>query len=45
MFIEAKNSENENENKINSYLEIIDLDETKEKILAYKCYEKIAYYI
>ena len=41
LFIEAKNSENENENKINSYLEIVDLDETKEKLWAYKCYEEI----
>ena len=41
LFIEAKNSENEYEKKINSYLEIIDLDETKEKLWAYKCYEEI----
>ena len=43
MFIEAKNSENENENenKINLFLEIVDLDETKEKLWAYKCFEEI----
>jgi hypothetical protein len=41
MFLEAKNSEDENENKIKLYLEIIDLDETKEKLWAYKCYEEI----
>jgi len=39
MFIEAKNSEDEN--KINLFLEIIDLDETKEKIYSYKCYGEI----
>ena len=41
MFIEAKNSEKENEDKINLFLEIVDLDETKEKLWAYKCYEEI----
>ena len=39
MFIEAKSSENEN--KIKLYLEIAGLDETKEKLWAYKCYEEI----
>ena len=43
MFIEAKNSEDGN--KINLFLEIIDLDETKEKIYSYKCYEEYAFYI
>ena len=39
MFLDAKNSEGEN--KINLYLDIINLDETKEKIWSYKCYEEI----
>ena len=39
MFLNAKNSEGEN--KINLYLDIIKLDEAKEKIWSYKCYEEI----
>ena len=43
MFIEAKNTDpdDKSEKKINSYLDIINLDETKEKIYSYKCYEEI----
>ena len=39
MFLEVKNSEKEN--KIELYLDIINLDETKEKIWSYKSYEEI----
>ena len=39
MFINAKNSVNEN--KINLYLDIISLDESKEKVWSYKCYQEI----
>ena len=39
MFHEAQNSENENQ--INLYLDIISLDESKEKIWSYKCYQEI----
>ena len=39
MFIEAQNSEKED--KINLFSEIINLDETKEKIYSYKGYEEI----
>ena len=39
MFINAKNSVNEN--KIDLYLDIISLDESKEKIWSYKCYQEI----
>lgn len=39
MFINAKNSEGEN--KISLYLDIISLDESKEKIWSYKCYQEI----
>ena len=39
MFSNAKNSVNEN--KINLYLDIINLDESKEKTWSYKCYQEI----
>ena len=39
MFIEAQNSEEEN--KISLFSEIINIDETKEKIYSYKGYEEI----
>ena len=39
MFINAKNSVNEN--KLNLYSDIISLDESKEKIWSYKCYHEI----
>ena len=39
MFLNAKNSVNEN--KINLYLDIISLDESKEKVWSYKCYQEI----
>ena len=39
MFLEAKNSENEN--KLALYSDIISLDESKEKIWSYKCYQEI----
>ena len=39
MFLHAKNEVNENQ--INLYLDIINLDESKEKIWTYKCYEEI----
>ena len=38
MFISAKNS---NENQLSLYLDIIGLDESKEKIWSYKCYQEI----
>ena len=38
MFINAKNS---NENQLSLYLDIIGLDESKEKIWSYKCYQEI----
>ena len=38
MFISAKNS---NENQLSLYLDIIGLDESKEKIRSYKCYQEI----
>ena len=43
MFIEAKNTDpdDKSEKKINSYLDIVNLDETKGKIYSYKCYEEI----
>ena len=43
IFLETKNTEPNDlsENKINAYLDIINLDETKEKIWSYKCYEEI----
>ena len=40
MFLEAKNNEEE-ENKIDLFLDIVSLDETKEKKWTYKCYEEI----
>ena len=39
MFINAKNSVNEN--KLNLYSDIISLDESKEKKWSYKCYHEI----
>jgi len=39
MFIDAKNSKGEN--KLSLYLDIISLDESKEKIWSYKCYQEI----
>ena len=39
MFINAKNAVNEN--KLELFLDIISLDESKEKIWSYKCYEEI----
>ena len=39
MFLNAKNSVNEN--KISLYLDIVSLDESKEKIWSYKCYQEI----
>ena len=39
MFLNAKNSEGEN--KIALYLDIIGLDESKEKVWSYKCYQEI----
>ena len=41
MFIEAKNTEEDQSNKIDLFLDIISLDETKEKVWTYKCYEQI----
>ena len=38
MFINAKNS---NEDQLSLYLDIIGLDESKEKIWSYKCYQEI----
>ena len=39
MFLDAKNSKGEN--KLTLYLDIISLDESKEKIWSYKCYQEI----
>ena len=39
MFLNAKNSENDN--KIDLFSDIISLDESKEKIWSYKCYQEI----
>jgi hypothetical protein len=39
MFLDAKNSKGEN--KLSLYLDIISLDESKEKIWSYKCYQEI----
>ena len=39
MFIEAKNSQGENQ--LTLYLDIIGLDESKEKVWSYKCYQEI----
>ena len=39
MFINAKNSVNED--KISLYLDIVSLDESKEKVWSYKCYQEI----
>ena len=41
MFLTTKNSNEDDESKIKSYLEAISLDENKEKIISYKCYEEI----
>ena len=39
MFLDVNHSESEN--KIELYLDIINLDETKQKVWSYKCYEEI----
>lgn len=39
MFIDAKNSKGENQ--LSLYLDIIGLDESKEKVWSYKCYQEI----
>jgi hypothetical protein len=41
MFLDAKNSKGENQ--LSLYLDIISLDESKEKIWSYKCYQEICW--